>query len=635
MQASREQRSEAARQWKGKELEAVTDPGTNPHGATEGPTNAPPRVSSPASLPRCLAASLLFALPSCSSSLFSSPLTSPFHKHGDDLGERVSISRLRDISGPSPETFTPKPTQRSTQTPEEAENLRNRFASMETMQLDLEESRASVLANNLDLRVALVDPTIAQERVTQEDARFESAFTLRSGWRETDTPTASSLVANQSRTLLVEPGVRIPMRTGGDVTVSLPVAKNESDNSFSTLNPAYSSDLAFSISHPLLRNAGRRANTTSLRIASYDRQATEARTKLEAIRQLAAIDRAYWRLYQTRAEFEVTQQQYELANEQLARAERRVNAGLINDIEVIRAQAGVADRLGAIISAQRNVLIQQREFKRIVNMPGLTLDSPTIITTATPPDPVEYEMNPRTVADFAVSNRMEMLELELRLAADAAQIDLARNQALPLLALDYTYRVNGLGGSMQDSFHTLQRNNFENWEVGLSAEIPLGNEQAKSRIREAILARIQRLSTKAAREQAIRQETLDSIDDLTAGFQSIIAARQSVILNTRALQSEQRAFDTGRSTSTDVLDAAARLAEAQVAEIRALSDYQISQVDLAFATGTVLGATKVSWEPVDKPGPDTTTWYKQAMPNELNDAVETDTPQSTPPAQPQ
>jgi hypothetical protein len=70
-------------------------------------------------------------------------------------------------------------------------------------------------------------------------------------------------------------------------------------------------------------------------------------------------------------------------------------------------------------------------------------------------------------------------------------------------------------------------------------------------------------------------------------------------------------------------------------EIRALADYQISQVDLAFATGTVLGATKVSWEPVDKPGPNTTTWYKQAMPNELNDAVETDTPQSTPPAQPQ
>jgi outer membrane protein TolC len=486
-----------------------------------------------------------------------------------------------------------------------------------------------VLANNLDLRVALVDPTLAGERVSQEEARFESAFTLRSRWRETDSPTSSQLDANQSRGISLEPGVRIPMRTGGDVTVSLPMARSESDNSFSTLNPAYTSDLQFSISHPLLRNAGRRATTTALRIASYNRQATEARTKLEAIRQLAAVDRSYWRLYQTRAELDVAQQQYELANEQLARAQRRVGAGLINEIEVVRAQAGLADRLGAIISAQRNVLIQQRELKRVVNLPGLTLDTATIIVPATPPDPVEYELEPKAAADFAVMNRMEMLELELRLATDAAQIDLARNQALPLLTMDYTYRVNGLGGSAQDSFRTLNRNQFEDWEVGLSAEIPLGNAGAKSRVREAILARVQRLSTRAARDQAIRQETLNAIDDLGAGYQSIIAARQSVILNTRALQSEQRAFDTGRSTSTDVLDAAARLAEAQVAEIRALANYQISQVDLAFATGTVLGAAKVGWEPVDPPGPDTTAWYKQSMPDELDDGVEVDAPDAS------
>ncbi|MEC9372657.1 MAG: hypothetical protein VYC34_02395, partial [Planctomycetota bacterium] len=29
------------------------------------------------------------------------------------------------------------------------------------------------------------------------------------------------------------------------------------------------------------------------------------------------------------------------------------------------------------------------------------------------------------------------------------------------------------------------------------------------------------------------------------------------------------------------------------------ADYQISQVDLAFATGTILGASRVSWDPLD------------------------------------
>jgi outer membrane protein TolC len=96
------------------------------------------------------------------------------------------------------------------------------------------------------------------------------------------------------------------------------------------------------------------------------------------------------------------------------------------------------------------------------------------------------------------------------------------------------------------------------------------------------------------------------VDVINEGWQRILAARQSVVLNTRALQAEQRAFEVGRSTSTDVLDAASRLAEAQLAEIRALAEYQVAQVDLAFATGTLLGAAKVEWTPVERPDVDGT-----------------------------
>jgi len=46
-----------------------------------------------------------------------------------------------------------------------------------------------------------------------------------------------------------------------------------------------------------------------------------------------------------------------------------------------------------------------------------------------------------------------------------------------------------------------------------------------------------------------------------------------------------------------VLDAAASLADAQLAEIRALADYQIAMVDIAFATGTLLGHAQIDWQP--------------------------------------
>ncbi|MHC4216599.1 MAG: TolC family protein, partial [Planctomycetota bacterium] len=75
-------------------------------------------------------------------------------------------------------------------------------------------------------------------------------------------------------------------------------------------------------------------------------------------------------------------------------------------------------------------------------------------------------------------------------------------------------------------------------------------------------------------------------------------ARQNVLLQERLFKAEQRQFELGLRTSTDVLDAQTKFAEAQSSEILALGQYQISQVDLAFATGTLLGAAKVQWQPI-------------------------------------
>ena len=52
----------------------------------------------------------------------------------------------------------------------------------------------------------------------------------------------------------------------------------------------------------------------------------------------------------------------------------------------------------------------------------------------------------------------------------------------------------------------------------------------------------------------------------------------------------------GFRTSTDVLDAASRLADAQSREVRSLADYQIALIDIAFATGTLLGHSRIRFD---------------------------------------
>jgi len=188
-----------------------------------------------------------------------------------------------------------------------------------------------------------------------------------------------------------------------------------------------------------------------------------------------------------------------------------------------------------------------------------------------------------------------MLELELQLAVDRETIDLRRNQRLPLLTLDYAYNVNGLGGSFADAFDQFPPRTFDDWTVGLNAQVPIGNEAAESRFRQALLTRVQRLATKEQRVVAIRQEVLDAADTLREAWLRILAARREVLAATRTLEAEQRQFDVGASTSTDVLDAQSQLALARFREIQAVTDYEIAQVDLAFATGSLLGFGQVDW----------------------------------------
>ncbi|MHC4480628.1 MAG: TolC family protein, partial [Planctomycetota bacterium] len=390
----------------------------------------------------------------------------------------------------------------------------------------------------------------------------------------------------------------VPLRTGGNVVFDLAANRLETSDVFSTLNPSYGSGLTASISQPLLRNAGVRTNTHLIRIARYGSQQVEARTKLEVIRVLAAVERVYWRLYASRRELAVRKNEYDLAVAQLERARRMAKAGLVAEVEIIRAEAGVAQRLEAIIIADNRVRDRERDLKRILNQPGLQIEGPTQIIPVTEPNPVHYDLDVHRLIELALANRMEMLELELQIAADQSAEAFARNQALPLLAVDYTYGISGLGDTPGDAFDLMFERDFDTHQVGLSLSVPLGNRAARSRLRRALFTRLRRIASKALRNAQIRQEVANAVDQLEATWQRILASRQSTILAARTSDAEGRQFEIGLRTSTEVLEAQTRLVNAQSAEIRAVAEYQIAQVDLAFAVGGLLGESRAHWAPI-------------------------------------
>jgi outer membrane protein TolC len=464
----------------------------------------------------------------------------------------------------------------------------------QTVPLTLEQVRAATLVNNLDLKIDLVAPSIAARSVDVERAKFESVFFGSTGWERAE----EIGTGDTSKTWTSEVGIEQPLPTGGTIRVAVPVMNVEADE-----NELAEAAASVSYVQSLLRGSGIHINTQSIRIAVHQWNIASTRTKLAAIQLLAGADVTYWRLYSAKKELDVRREQYKLAQDQLSHARKKVAAGSAPKIEIVRAEAGLASRLEAVINAETTLQDWARELRRIMNDPNLPLESTAEIVTQTEPNPLGLDLDKKELAHRAVAGRMEMAELEQQLTIDDLQLELKRNAALPDLTFRYTYTAWTENDSVGDALRDITRNSYGNHSVGLSATIPLGNKAAKARVQAARLTRTQDRLSRDRLEQSIRQDVYEAVSTLDSTWHRVLAAEQGVTAAYRNYRVEQSQFQLGRRTSTDVLYAATSLADAQLSRIRACVDYEIAQINLARATGTLLGHDHIMLQPIDLTDP--------------------------------
>lgn len=497
--------------------------------------------------------------------------------------------------------------------PETANMLSN--APKQGPQLSIADVRQKALQNNLNLQVAKIDPTIAAQSLREEQAKFDQVIFAYAKYGQKDLPAMagdkvilksdnpaldSELVklnpaAQNKEFWELETGIKVPLRTGGSVTLSAPLENYQSKGSLAS--DQYRSALRFSFSQPLLRNAGRQVNEASIRIAALDQDSAQLRTRLQSIRIVTMVDKAYWDLYEAWAALDVRRNQYEYASQNLAMVKRRVQEGLTAAIEVNRAEIGVADRMETLIIAETNLKLAQRQLQFLLNeLPEQGMTSlPWVPSTM--PNLVKFEFDREKLLKDALDSRIELLDQELKLSADQLQIDYLQNQTLPMFTLDYQYgalssSANRAGNIGQD----LLNGQYNDWSVGLKFEMPVSNEARKAKLDKAIAQRMQRLTNKTLQALTVKREIHDALDKLEQNWQRILAARQQVMIAGYNYEAELKQFNEGLRTMTEVLETLTRLGEAQIKEIRAINDYQIALIDLTFATGTVLGYTQISMQ---------------------------------------
>jgi outer membrane protein TolC len=508
-------------------------------------------------------------------------------------------------------SFAPAPAEAGRSVPESPPDTQ---ASEKTLSLSLDECIALAVQNNLGLAVQVFSPQIADLSVSLAHERFMPSIGTSYNKQDTNTASFSFLDASEAVTTLqndysFQLSQFVP--TGANLMVGLTGYKTNTSRRFQTINPRYGNTLRFTFSQPLLKDFGPKMNRREVLIARNDREVAERDYKQVLEDTVFGVESAYWNLVYSIENLKVRQQSLKLARELLEKNRAEIEAGTLPPIEILTAEADVATREADILEAQAMV----RNFEDLLR----TIINPTVeagedgavgILPTDAPSVAAEDLSLDRALRTAMANRPDLQAARIEMRTREISASYARNQMLPDLRVQASYWSPGISGDQilyqdgnaltgiivgvipgggADALKDAMNFKYKNWSVGVSLTLPVNNILSRAVARQARLRLEQAEVRLKESEQRAFLEIRTAVRAAETNFQRIQAYRAARELAQRKLEAEEEKFKVGLSTNYFILQYQRDLASAQIMELRAKVDYNISLANLARVQGTGTG----------------------------------------------
>ena len=468
--------------------------------------------------------------------------------------------------------------------------------------LALSEAVLRALENNLDITISRQTRDVRLTDIVLQQAQFDPTVELSTRYDRNITPlnrpifgfggiaTGSDPDTIDQNDTSVRLGLNQKLFSGGNLDFAFDTNRNSVAGQTSFLfNPSYTNTLSLNLSQPLLRDFGSDINKTQINIARNAATTEQYIFVDQVLNVIRDVEQSYWELVFTRENEKVAKATLKAAQELLATNRAKVKAGVMAEVEVLQAQAGVASRVEQVLVAQKAVHDQEDQLRRLFSPSDEEL-SKEIAVIAT--DKPTQEASPRTLKqdiEVALQKRPEVLQAKKNIETGTLNTTLAKNQLLPSLAFEGGVGLSGLGKGPGDMLDRSTSTDFYNMGGGLILSYPLGNRSAQSQYNRRILEANQaKASLQRVRHQVIidtKEAVRPSSDRLSS--ESVPIARL-VNLAEKQLKAEQERLQLGLSTTRAVLEFQGDLAVARGNEQRAIVDYNQSLANLRRMTATAL-----------------------------------------------
>ena len=539
----------------------------------------------------------------------------------------------------------------------------------ESIPLSLNDAIKRALENNNDIEVARDDVRFAETQLRSLEGVFDPVFSITPQYDKRISPQQSSLGGGSqtgttsTTTYSWNPGVVKQFgRGGGNYFLQFDNQHTNTSNSFSLLNPFYSSNLSLSFTQPLWRDRSIDNNRRQIRIQRKRLDQSDADFRQRTVDVITRVQQAYWELV-----FALRDQQNQLSNlnlsrESLRNIEAQIAAGARAPLERAEVLTELANRETALLTAVQNVAISENNLKTLLFKEP---NSPEWSAQLTPTDSPKFETTPVNLPDALKAARENRPELRrLRLQNDISDIDISffKNQTKPQIDLVGTVALTGLAGTdvsgalppgtqvpliggnlltnssafLLSQIQAIQaaqglpvavsplvdaqggpnanliggyprtlRNligaDTRNVTVGVAIQFPFKNKTAEANLAGARIQKEQTAALTRSQEQVIEADVRNSAQAVESSRLRVLSAREARVNAELQLEGEQRLYQVGRSTTFLLFQRENALANARASELRAETDYNKAIADLQRATSTTLRANNVVVETPAEP----------------------------------
>lgn len=465
--------------------------------------------------------------------------------------------------------------------------------------LSLKACIERALKANPALQAQRLQPEISAWQLEQQRAEFGLKAGAQANLDQSLSPTNTSFISGtpilqqtrQSYGLFLEQAIV----SGGRLRLDFENNVLNTNSTRADLNPALTPQLAFSFSHPLLRNTFN--GLRQIQVRENSQQIARWQYKQQVIDIVAEVQDAYWSLVLFRERLRVQERSLKILEDLLAMNQEKLKAGFMSRIDLLQTEANIAARQANLLEIRRNLANTQDRLKQLLN--PQQAESIAWDTELIPTDKPVYQAYPVSLENsyrHALLLRPDRQALLLQLANSQLQEEIAAQNRLPQLNVQGRSGLESLDDNFASAFQKLFSLQTWFWSLGLNFEIPVLGNSLEAIYQQSVRQRQQQEAQVLENQQQIQREIRQATRNVEMTARLVEATRQAKQLAEEQLKAQTEKLNLGLTSNFQVLQFQSDFEAAALAEVNAVVEHIRAVNALQRAEGRLLEVLDVPWE---------------------------------------